>query len=292
MPLKNLSQYFDHQLKEAVTITDQPPAKSLGERLDERPLAFCALCNGVDVAPLFQAANVWKCPRCGLIFRKPRPRDEELSGLYRECYSPRRIATGSTGQAGTTLSLARRYVRCLSKLVELRGKKVLDFGAGLGTISLALMEYGADVIALDPFAWDVCERVGIRSYSSLSELPEHMRFDGVVAIDVLEHVPFPWDTLQELRKLLVPDGWIYVSTLTIKGLNALIRKEHWREILKKEHLTFFTPRTLERMLKQAGFQRCTRLKWFIRYSRNPARITLHFVLQLLALEGELRYLAQ
>ena len=107
-----------------------------------------------------------------------------------------------------------------------------------------------------------------------------------------EHLAGPWDILRELGGLLNPNGWLYVSTLNATGLNARVAGAHWREILKPEHLIFFTPKTLEYTLDKADFDRCLRLKWFIRYSNNPAKVILNFLLQLSGLEGELRYLAQ
>lgn len=98
--------------------------------------------------------------------------------------------------------------------------------------------------------------------------------------------------LGELGGLLNPGGWLYLATLNAEGLNARVAGAHWREILKPEHLIFFTPTTLEHTLDKAGFDRCLRLKWFVRHSNNPAKLILHFLLQLSGLEGELRYLAQ
>ena len=254
--------------------------------------SFCPLCRSVSIQSLYEAVRVWNCLKCGLSFRNPQPNNDELADLYLQSYDAANISAGTTRMAGTTLSLARRYVRCLSKTQELRGKAVLDFGAGLGTMSIALMEYGAEVVAVEPFARHECEKVGIKTYRSLGDLPEGSRFDAIVAVDVVEHLHLPWVTLKELRALLSPTGWLYVATLNANGLNARISGARWREIVKPTHLIFFNQRTLEHTLKEAGFQHFFRLKWFIRYSNNPAIILLHWLLQHTGLDGELKYLAQ
>lgn len=262
------------------------------QRSAAKVFALCPLCGGARIACYYETLNVWKCRQCGLIFRNPQPHDDDLSALYRDSYRDESIATGATEMAGTTPSLARCYLRSLSRTFALKGKQVLDFGAGLGTMSMALNELGAHVTAVEPFAWRECEKAGIRTYRSLSELPRTARFDFVVAIQVVEHLPLPWETLRELRDLLKPRGWLFLATPNSSGLNARIRRDRWREIVKPTHLILFTPRTLERTLEKAGFERAIRLKGLMRYSDSPAKRILHSTLQLLALDGELRYLAQ
>lgn len=84
-------------------------------------------------------------------------------------------------------------------------------------------------------------------------------------------------------------GWIYVATGNPVGLNA--KKGRWREARKQGHLLFPHPRTMERILRGAGFQRIRRLRWLIRFKRNPVKVGVHYLMQLLGLDGELRYLA-
>jgi 2-polyprenyl-3-methyl-5-hydroxy-6-metoxy-1,4-benzoquinol methylase len=273
---------------------------ALGNAPDQRSasnnkaFALCPLCEGTQIACRYETLNIWRCRQCGLIFRNPQPHDDDLSRLYSNSYSGESIATGTTQMemAGTSISLARSYVRSLSRTLELKGKQILDFGAGLGTMSMALRELGAQVIAVEPFGWRECEKAGIRSYRSLSELPRTARFDLVVAIQVVEHLPLPWVTLKELGDLLKPGGWLHLGTPNSNGLNARVCRRRWREFLKPTHLMFFNPDTLERTLEKAGFERLVRLKALIRYSDNPAKRVFHTTLQLLALGGELRYLAQ
>jgi 2-polyprenyl-3-methyl-5-hydroxy-6-metoxy-1,4-benzoquinol methylase len=195
--------------------------------------------------------------------------------------------------AGTTIDLARYYVHCLSKAVELKSKMVLDFGAGLGTMSRALIESGANVVAIEPFASEACEQAGIKTYTSIAEIPaRHPPFDVVVAIDVIEHLRRPWETLAQLCELLKPKGWLCVKTLNTCGLNARLTRDRWREMTKPDHLIFFTPETLERIFNKAGFSQCVRLKWYTRHSQSVLRRGAHILIEAMNLDGELRYLAQ
>jgi 2-polyprenyl-3-methyl-5-hydroxy-6-metoxy-1,4-benzoquinol methylase len=255
-------------------------------------LRDCPLCGKRDIRICFARVKVWKCNQCGLLFRNPQPESAELDQLYESHYTPSNIAAGKTEMAATTFELARRYADCLWNELELTGKKVLEFGAGLGSFAAALRERGADVAAVEPYAYDACRNAGITTYRTLEEIPKEVRFDVAVMVDVAEHLARPRDTFGRLRELLHPGGWLYVSTLTVSGLNARVTGGRWREITKPSHLVFFTPKTLEHTLQAAGFGRFTRLKWYVRYSSNPLRRIEHFLLQASQLDGELRYLAQ
>lgn|SRR5487761_1027760 len=252
----------------------------------------CPLCGTPDIHTHFAEVKVWKCDQCGLIFRNPQPDSAELGELYQLHYTQSNIAAGKTEMAGTTFELARRYADCLWNEIGLTAKKVLEFGAGLGSFSTAFRERGADVIAVEPYAYDECRKAGIITYRSLEEVPTSLRFDAIVTVDVAEHLVRPWDTFGRLRELLNPGGWLYVSTLTANGLNARLTGKRWREVIKPTHLVFFTPKTLEHTLQAAGFEHYRRLKWYVRYSNNPIRRVEQFLLQASKLDGELRYLAQ
>jgi SAM-dependent methyltransferase len=265
---------------------------SAGPELTPGFSTSCPLCEATTVAPLYPTICTWKCSQCRLIFKSPQPTYEELSSLYHESYDPYLIAAGETKMAGTTVPLARQYVRGLSKTMELRGKRVLDFGAGLGTMSLALKERGAVVVAVEPFAQRECEKTGVTTFPTLHEVPAGLQFDLIVAIEVIEHLQRPCETLKELRKLLKPAGLLFLTTPNATGLRARVRGPRWDAFVHPGHLMVFAPRTLERALETAGVHPYLRPRWVIRYSSNPARALLGFGLQLLGLDGQLKYLAR
>lgn len=60
------------------------------------------------------------------------------------------------------------------------------------------------------------EKTGVRTYSSLGDLPEGLRFDAIVTIDVVKYLALPWETMGQVRNLLNAKGWLYVATLHSK----------------------------------------------------------------------------
>jgi hypothetical protein len=155
----------------------------------------------------------------------------------------------------------------------------------------ALEELGADVCAIEPFGYEFLKSGGFRTFRTLDEIPKGVIFDGIVAIDVIEHLYAPWNELQRFSELLKTSGWVYIATPNAYGLNAKVFRSGWREVLKPGHLVFFTPCSLETVLKNCGLIRYRQLRWFIKYSDDPFHTVLHYFLQALDLGGELSYLA-
>ena len=220
------------------------------------------------------------------------PKEAELTRLYEDGWRNPEANQAETG--GTDLRLARVYARRLASSLgrrDFKGLRLVDFGAGTGTMSLALVEQGAVVVSVDPFGYERLRAQGLTAYRSLADVPRDQPFDGAVSLDVLEHLTAPWDDLAALREMIVPGGWIYVSTLNTASANARIKRGHWREARKAGHVVFFDAHGLELVLARAGFAEIRRPHWLVRYTRNPFRALLHVLLQLLGLETGLRAIA-
>jgi 2-polyprenyl-3-methyl-5-hydroxy-6-metoxy-1,4-benzoquinol methylase len=168
--------------------------------------------------------------------------------------------------------------------------KVCDFGAGRGAMAEALAELGAQVSLVEPFGQDYLRTQGFEPYSSLTELPPDLRFDGVVCMSVVEHLAAPWRVLSDLRARLKPKAWAYLATPNAEGLAARLSKGNWGRARERGHLLLFAPATMSRMIERAGFPEHRRLRWFIPY-RKGLRNCLLYGLQALGVDGELRYLA-
>lgn len=255
-------------------------------------LEKCPYCMSPAIRERWGNSNFWKCATCGLFFRNPRPTDMELLSLYAKSWTePEKY---SSGTGGTDLRLARIYARRLARDLGRKGflgSRILDYGAGRGAMAETLNELGAEVSCLEPFGHEFLKNRGFEVYQSLQEISAQERFDGVVMIDVWEHLSEPWKVLREICNLLGPGGWVLVAVPNPLGLNPTISGGHWREAKNRGHLLFPEPRTMERVLSESGFVDCRRLRWIVRYADNPVKYLLHLALQVSGLEGEQRYLA-
>jgi 2-polyprenyl-3-methyl-5-hydroxy-6-metoxy-1,4-benzoquinol methylase len=253
----------------------------------------CPQCKFVgDAAVHWRAPRFLRCRECGGIFRDPFPSEMELANYYNESWKEPEehpVETGSTSE-GIAGQLVNALVRTLSRTVA--GMRILDFGAGRGAMSLELLRRDAQVVAVEPFGYDFLAARGVSVYRDAADLPQDSRFDGIVCIEVVEHLRDPTGVLAGLYERLSPGGWLLITTPNAAGLPARLMGERWREAAKPGHLVFFTPTTLGRTLQKAGFSRVHRPRWRIRFPHaSPLRAAVHSVLQKLAIDGGLRMIA-
>jgi SAM-dependent methyltransferase len=99
-------------------------------------------------------------------------------------------------------------IRAFVKDYGLQDKKVLDIGSGQGGLQDAVADYtGLDISSTAARFYHKPFVVG-----SATELPfADNSFDAVWTIDVLEHVPRPERALAEMRRVLRPDGYLYIK---------------------------------------------------------------------------------
>src|SRR5262249_25582753 len=68
----------------------------------------------------------------------------------------------------------------------------------------------------------------------------------------IEHVLDPIPVLQHARRLLKPNGLLYLTTGNARPFRDRILE--WRYVIPEIHVSYFEPRTLEAALKCAGFR--------------------------------------
>jgi SAM-dependent methyltransferase len=116
---------------------------------------------------------------------------------------------------------------------DVRGKRVLEAGCGVGRHSMWLAEWGAEVVAVDmsdsvyPAARNTKGSVKIVQ-ADLTKLPlQRESFDIIISIGVLHHTPDTRESFLSLIPYVKPGGriaiWIYATDMAV-GLSPLWRK--------------------------------------------------------------------
>lgn len=269
---------------EKVERTYEFKSHALGQQI------FCPYCNGETVIH-WESLSFWKCLSCSLVFRFPLPDGHSVVELYEDSWNAPFENRSETG--GTSLDLAVVYARKLADTLELKdfkGLRILDFGAGRGDAMTALSRLGADVYGVEPFGYEDLVERGFKMFRYLDDIPEGMTFDGIITMDVVEHLTTPWVELKGLNSLLNKDGFLYISTPNADSLRAVVEREKWREALRPGHFVLFNQNSLENMLAGLEFKNIKRLRWYLKYNENKIHNFLGYMLQTVGIDGELRYL--
>jgi SAM-dependent methyltransferase len=138
------------------------------------------------------------------------------------------------------------------------GRRVLDFGAGVGTFTAALAERGAEVVALEPdpeftprlherFDSDDRVTIVVEDARWLSGNGARERFDTVLCLNVLEHIEDDRIVLRGLRDSLVPGGHL----LLLAPAHGFLFGEIDRNV---GHERRYSRAPLRTLLEQAGFE--------------------------------------
>jgi SAM-dependent methyltransferase len=112
----------------------------------------------------------------------------------------------------------------VDSLSPLPGRRILDLGCGKGRFAKMLCQQGASVVGLDlsPAMLDVATGIE-RVRASARRLPfGPASFDGVVAVEVFEHLARPSldVVLGEIRRVLKPGGTLVIVDKNVWSWNA------------------------------------------------------------------------
>lgn len=120
---------------------------------------------------------------------------------------------------GSTEVRWRDETQFLVDLIGDPGKRVIDFGCGVGRVSRPLIERWPEVQVVGVDQSASMRRLAedyVRSdrFTLLAELPVGFKFDTVLAVWVLSHTPTLAEDLDAIAKLMAPTAAFFVVTVT------------------------------------------------------------------------------
>jgi 2-polyprenyl-3-methyl-5-hydroxy-6-metoxy-1,4-benzoquinol methylase len=155
-----------------------------------------------------------------------------------------------------------RYLLALVELLQrygVPGGRVLDIGSGFGFFLRALED--ADY---EPYGLEVSDyaRERAREYTSAPVVTQTAErrfpfepefFNAITMFDVIEHIEDYPAMLAECKRTLRPGGRILVMTPSGHSIARFLLGRHWSWRKDPTHVHMFTPRSLKRALREAGF---------------------------------------
>lgn len=248
-------RYFAAKERELEQLLD-PDTGLLSERFSRR--IDCPSCDGASHTVLFvkRGYPIVRCDECSLVFANPQVDESVVLDEYREggsndlwvdvLTSPRQLALDR-----------EKFAEILDELEPHRGEgRLLDIGTSIGLFLRLAHDRGwagsgtefgkrALVHARDELGLDVVE-------TPIEELEgEH---DVVTVLSVLEHVNRPREFLGHVRRLLKPGGATYLIVPNVDSLACRVLHEEAATFDGRNHLLYFSPRTLTDLLEREGFE--------------------------------------
>lgn len=193
------------------------------------------------------------CRSCGFISYNPQLKD--IKSWYSKEVRPQDIGFISTKNAKLV-----NHKRMLFKYIEdnkLDIGKALDYGCSDGYVLNALIE--EDLIReergieLNPGHANWAKHVYGLDATTSDDLSQYETgsFDLIICYHVLEHIQKPDELLKEFRRILSPKGILYIGLPTLDRIDYPTRFD----LLKDEHINWFTNTTLEEFLALQGFKK-------------------------------------
>lgn len=219
----------------------------------------CQLCRNVYAKTLFRlpTGNYKKCIRCGLVSADPVPNPDQIflrAALWAkefhtrpekviQSYSPdfQRVAYSDF------LEIAEHFKS---------NGRLLDVGCGIGGFIDAAKNAGWDSCGIDisPSIL-IPQSKGLKAFKGYLEemkFPEGY-FDIITLIDVIEHIHDLNSLMSHIRKFLRPQGGLIIVTPNINSLTAKFLRSKWQALEPEDHITLFSPSTLNDLLKKHNF---------------------------------------
>jgi len=148
----------------------------------------------------------------------------------------------------------RRYE---SILQHCSGKKLLDFGCGLGDFLRLVKDHCPEItgVELQGDHVNTLNSEGIKCLNHI-DLVKNDSVEICVSFHVIEHLPDPISTLKILKNKIVSGGTLIIEVPHANDfLLSTVKNENFKQFtLWSQHLILHTKDSLERLLNHVGFE--------------------------------------
>jgi len=225
---------------------------------------LCPICNKKSFYKLRGVGKIIRCSNCGFGRLNLCPPLDDVEAMYNA-----KAYFGDKNGDEYYLDALKRYKFISRKIPS--GAKILDFGCGMGQF-IGLCRKGGYRIKGYDISKYVVNKVNSKYgfVAKSGKLSKRMykqgSFDVITSFDVIEHV---WDfekAIDCFNYWLKPGGYLYLSTPNIDSWDAKLFSSRWHGYTKlKEHLVYFSPKTINILLKRNGFYQVSVKQWgFVR----------------------------
>lgn len=224
----------------------------------------CPVCKAEDTSFSFEVDgfDVWQCGHCSGSFIGKMPTERELKNYYDD---PNWFESGLKGgyesydrQTEGTIPFVEGVLASVAK--DNTYKSVLDIGCGYGTHLGVAQKYGWECFGVeisDHARQIAIERHGDYAFikSTVTELIPH-KFDLILMLDVIEHLPDPYVIFYELfaKGAIRKDTTVIVTTPNAQSMDAITKREAWQYMHPPSHLIYYSAESIYQFFNHLKFK--------------------------------------
>lgn len=215
----------------------------------------CSICKTDNVGILYKKEDLTliKCLACGVV------QFDNISEVFDvKTYDYYKDRISLTQEELYNPITTKRYIDWLTRLEHYRkNNALLEVGCGQGQFLSAArkMNWQIKGTEIAPHAVEVCKKFNMdvicRDFLQLDLKYNH--YDIVAMFEVLEHLTQPKEYIFKANHVLRKGGILILTTPNFNNLTRLLLQRKWYWI-HKEHLFYFTPKTLKKLIRDAHFK--------------------------------------
>lgn len=213
----------------------------------------CLISGKEDLYPLkgYEDNYLVKSKSSSFVFCSKKPAEKDLINYYNNY---------PIGYGTDSALNIKRINECLDEFEQYRkNNKILDVGCGPGIFLIEAKKRGWEVYGTE-FTDNQIEYLrnkGIYTYQGKLEknsfIPES--FDIIISSEVIEHINNPVEEVSNFNLFLRKGGLLYITTPNFNAIERYILKGNYNVIEYPEHLCYYTPKTINLLLKSNGFKK-------------------------------------
>ena len=214
----------------------------------------CLVCESKNIQNFhgYESHDLLQCKKCGFVFMRKIPTTTELEDYY-SIYAYEREKELSNATRVSIENLLNKFEKLR------RTNKILDVGCGEGWILECAKARGWEVYGTEfsPRAVEICRKKGIKMYVGVlnADDVEEKDFDVIVSSETLEHINNPREEINNFYQLLRRGGLLYITTPNFNSYLRKLFKARYDIIKYPEHLSYYTKKTLDKLLTESGFRK-------------------------------------
>jgi SAM-dependent methyltransferase len=198
--------------------------------------------------------QIVRCDRCMLLYVDAELGSSELAARYDADYYGGGMFADYIGERQERIASARTYCRILER-VQPEGR-LLDVGCAAGFfLEAASKHWDVMGVELSGFASDYARRefghTVLTGDLAEVDLPD-AAFNVVTLWNTVEHMSNPRQAMAHVARVAAPGALIVLTTGNATGPLARRDLFNWNLMTPPEHLYFFDPRTITRLLEGQG----------------------------------------